>query len=75
LPPRGERVARAANSVVFRAPFRVTKLTVTLRKESKRGLLALGVLAVAGVVAFASVASSAPTRAKDAVAARLLRAR
>jgi hypothetical protein len=45
---------------------------VSLRKESKRGLLALAVLAVAGLAAFATAASSAPSRAKDAFAPRLL---
>jgi hypothetical protein len=54
-------------------PFRATSVPVSLRKESKRGLIALAVLCVVGLVTFASVASSGSfgNRAKDAVAARL----
>jgi hypothetical protein len=48
------------------------KLAVPLRKESKRGLIALAVLCIVGL-ATAAVASSGAfrSRAKDAVAARL----
>jgi hypothetical protein len=56
--------------------FRVTSVRVPLRKESKRGLIALAVLCVVGVATFATFASFASSgafrsRAKDAVAARL----
>ncbi|HVU51013.1 MAG TPA: hypothetical protein VHL80_10030 [Polyangia bacterium] len=46
-----------------------------LRKESKRGLIALAVLCIIGLATFASVASSGGGRNKDSVAARLLHAR
>jgi hypothetical protein len=50
-------------------------LAVPLRKESKRGLLALAVLCIVGLATFVSVASSPPTRAKDSLADRLKSAR
>jgi hypothetical protein len=59
--------------------FRATSLPVPLRKESKRGLIALAILCVVGLAtaAVASSVSSSGTlgsRAKDAVAARLTHA-
>jgi hypothetical protein len=62
---------------------RVRSFPVPLRKESKRGLLALAVLCIVGLATFASVASSGASsgalwgggRGKDSVAARLLHAR
>jgi hypothetical protein len=50
-------------------------LLVPLRKESKRGLIALAVLCIVGLATFASVASSGAPWGKDSVAARLLHAR
>jgi hypothetical protein len=49
---------------------------VSLRKEFKRGLIALAVLCVVGLATFATFASSGAfrSRAKDAVAARLTHA-
>jgi hypothetical protein len=56
------------------------KLGVSLRKESKRGLIALAVLCVVGLATFASVASLGapfgrvsfgPSHAKDSVATRV----
>jgi hypothetical protein len=52
-------------------------VAVPLRKESKRGLIALAILLTVGLVTFAALASSGAfrSRAKDAVAARLKHAR
>jgi hypothetical protein len=46
---------------------------VPLRKESQRGLLALAVLFVAGLGAFAAVASAGSNHGKDAAAAKSAR--
>jgi hypothetical protein len=56
---------------------------VPLRKESKRGLIALAVLCIVGLATFASVASFGASfraswgggRKRDSVAAQLLHAR
>jgi hypothetical protein len=50
---------------------------VPLRKESKRGLIALAVLGVVGSATFAVLATSYPSRvrAKDAIATRLKHAK
>ena len=54
-------------------PFRARRLAVPLRKESKRGLIALAVLLAVGLGTFAAVGSSGALRqsTKDAVAERL----
>jgi hypothetical protein len=53
------------------------KLPVPLRKESKRGLIALAILTVVGVATFAALSTSSPTRARaaDAIATRLKHAK
>jgi hypothetical protein len=50
---------------------------VPLRKESKRGLIALAILTVVGVATFAALSTSSPTRARaaDAIATRLKHAK
>lgn len=57
--------------------FHVTSLPVPLRKESKRGLIALALLSVVGLATFAVLATSnaSRARAKDAIATRLKHAK
>lgn len=62
---------------VPRAAFRVTSVPVPLRKESKRGLIALAIVGVVGLATFFALAPSGEFRAwaKDSIAARLKHAK
>jgi hypothetical protein len=62
-------------SLINEGVLRVRSLPVPLRKESKRGLIALAVLCIVGLATFASMASSSGGGKRESITARLLRAR
>jgi hypothetical protein len=72
-----DRSLASADALWFPLALPCYKLRVPLRKESKRGLIALAILTAVGLATFAALSTSSPARARaaDAIATRLKHAK